>query len=741
MNRWFWEYGVSVLLSGAALLGAPFAHAAGELVTEPERCIFLGAPYEFAFMQAENLLLMNNRGGLYAFDIASGEQRWHRYLASPGGYVGAAFGKRQVLGWSDQGVFLLDAVTGRETWWRRDSQCGQAYQASLSPDESRVVLCCERGSLLYGVTDHSQRVLPQISGFCGWLSGSKAVIFVKAEGQGDKQTQNWQVMDTDTGTVTPCWQEPRSWEDSRPAFSHLGQFASVLEGDNNSRTLKIRDTRTGTVLHEFGDVAGLSSYVFWMQDGKRLCCTTEDRKEARVIDAETGAVQFALSREGHSFVVSRPFEDGLGTAWIFSKDGANHRYAWNLAPDGTPRKVLDGARISPAHFYFDRSLPGRWATMTMEEDRLWVYAVHALENSQKLAEWRCRVPKQLYGGFTVNKALTHVVGSYQVKSDDYGRPQNMMFTLYVQDREAPVRTGHGRVLAISPDGRYLALQTDDKETCLYDAESDRIADIYAVADKTEGQRSMNASFSDDGKRMVVNTTTTIEVTDLSEGYPRRSMALGDNKGLWWVTLCFSPDSARLLCGGNDRSWLFDAATGALLHSFEETERFADLYSYQGGGFWNSLAESAKDWAGLVTDRFKQGGHVDVAFADNGSRVITYAAGQVVRVWDAGSGRMLHAIHTGLPEKRNREGTISNKITLSANGRFAFSSNGDNYARAALWSVADGTLLRRYQLPESTWAQAMPADDGKAVSVISNYNLYRWPGAPQELLDQLPNLAP
>jgi len=224
-----------------------------------------------------------------------------------------------------------------------------------------------------------------------------------------------------------------------------------------------------------------------------------------------------------------------------------------------------------------------------------------------------------------------------------------------------------------------------------------------------------AVFSDDGKRMALNTTESLEVIDLSGDYPRRAMTTAE-KRLPWRSICLSPDGNRLLCGGDNRAWLFDASSGALLRTFEETERFANMYEYPNGGFWNSLANVAKDWAGMVTDRFKGGNQLEVAFAEGGSRVITHTSGQILRVWDAESGKLLHTIHTDLPEKRNPRGEIRNSITLSANGRFAFACNGDNHGPAGLWSLTDGTLLRKYQLPQSSWTTGAPQDDGKAVFV-------------------------
>jgi WD40 repeat protein len=604
------------------------------------------------------------------------------------------------------------------------------YSANLSPDENRVLLVCERGSILYGVTDRSQRMLPAMQGFRGWFQDGKNVMLENYEGGNGTSVVKWKTMDIDTGTITPCWEEPYSWDAPSHSFSSLGQFADVTDEGEDKQTLKICDARTHATLREFKDLGGLSRYPIWIKDGRRLFLVSPDHKEARVIDAEAGAVQFTLSREGHCFECYALWEDESGAAWAFSKDAANHRYAWKLAADGAPRKVLDGSRIAPATFFFDRAVRGRLVTMNMEEDRLWVYAVYSLDGMNKLAEWRCRTNRQLYGGFTANKALTHAVASFQTKRDDYGSPQSMSFALCTKDSETPVRSGPGKFLAISPDGRYLVLQTDERLACLYNAQTDRIVGQYAPPPaKDEGRHyiSMSAAFSDDGKRMALNNSEFVEVTDLSENYPRRTMNSGNSR-FWWVTPCFSPDASRLLCGGDSCAWLFDAASGALLHTFEETERFADLYQYRNGGFWNSLANMAKDWAGMVTNQFKGGNQLDAVFAEGGSRVITQMAGQIIRVWDTGTGKLLQTIHTYLPEKRNARGEIRNAVTFSANGRFAFGCNADNFGPAGLWSLSDGSLLRKYRLPESTWLSGAPQDDGKALFIMSGGDLYRWAGS-------------
>jgi len=722
--RWWMAFGCAMLYGGMA--------GAVDTVTEPEKCLKRAAPYQLAFLEKENLLITVGGSGIYAYDATTGEQRWHRYLNSSSGYQGASLQKRRVLGWSEWGVFLLDAVTGKEVWWRRDSGVGEVHYAQLSRDGNQILTVGERSSVLYGIQDRSQKVLPAMPTFLGWFEDGRSMMFMTVDMVGDtnggngNRVRRWKILDIVTGAVTQCREEQDALDMAWPYFSSRGQFAQMTGGDGDRHTLQISNARTGAVVRELSDLGDTGRFAIWLQDGKRLFFTSADRKVARVIDADTGETLISLSGEGHRF--GTPFEEDTETPWVFSTDAANNEYVWKLAPDGTPRKVLDGSRFSTEHFSFDRIMPWRLVTLDMQEDRFRIYAVYSLDGANKLAEWRCRTPKQLYREFKASKGLTHVCTCFPIKRENYGRPANMTFALYGRDSEDPVRTGPGSVLAISPDGRYLALQTDDRLACLYDAETNRVVGQYAPSEKGEGWSSMTATFSDDGKRMALNNSECVEVTSLSEDYPRRTLHSGDGR-MWYTKLCFSPDGKRLLSGGQNRAWLFNTENGALLHTFDENERFAEMYQYQRGGFWESLANSAKDWAGMVTDRFKQGSQLEAVFSGDGNRIITHMSAQVIRVWDTQTGHLLHTIHTGLPERRTPRGEIRNSIVLSENGRFAFAYNGNGNGPAGLWSLEDGELVRKYRLPESTWLSGVPQDDGKAVFVINNWDLYRWPGAP------------
>jgi len=150
--------------------------------------------------------------------------------------------------------------------------------------------------------------------------------------------------------------------------------------------------------------------------------------------------------------------------------------------------------------------------------------------------------------------------------------------------------------------------------------------------------------------------------------------------------------------------------------------------------WNEIRHNAitfaRDWAGVVTDAYKGSGPVHVAFGAFGDHAITHAGGKIIRVWDSRSGALINTIETGLPEKRNANWFINNRIVFSGNGEYALAYNRDNFAPASLLSLADGTLIRRYKFPDNSSFNIALSEDGKSVYLLDKGDLNRWPGRPK-----------
>ncbi|HOH30918.1 MAG TPA: hypothetical protein PLC40_14665, partial [Candidatus Hydrogenedentes bacterium] len=159
---------------------------------------------------------------------------------------------------------------------------------------------------------------------------------------------------------------------------------------------------------------------------------------------------------------------------------------------------------------------------------------------------------------------------------------------------------------------------------------------------------------------------------------------------------------------------YDVEQGAKIHTFTEPSRFLTADEEREEDMVSGVLHQTTEVAGRFTDSFKETPRLSGAFSAAGNHVITMAAGKVLRVWDAKSGAMLHAIETELPEKRNAEGCINNLWKCSENGAWAFAYNADHFAEGTLWEVGTGRLVQRMLLPEGTIEDVAVADNGTAL---------------------------
>lgn len=691
------------------------------LVTGPDGCVLLGSPDELTYLPDCGLTVMVNWGGIYAFNTESGKLAWYRYT-STGNDRFSQLGRRRAVIWSDGAMRVLDMATGREVWSRNEADLGATHAVGLSPDESRIAVWTGPRVTVYSLAGSEHRLLACEGLRAGpWFSDSKTLLESEVIGEGAQATVKWSIFDTDSGERLSGWEAPNA-EGPVSGISARGYMAVFPKASAKDSAVRILDARNGTVVREF-HLDEIPPDAAWSSDGRWLAWVSRDLFKVVLADAETGKVEAALSKDGHRFcwLSLAPRVNGLD--WVLSQDEANNWHAWPVTPEAEPRKILGSRGIASARYNFTGQ-PANCIVMSRPlGNQRFTHSVFTIDGLQKVAEWCARDEGEWFADLRVSRNMTRIARSRPATPQKPSwEPEELIFSVFAKDNETPIFSAPGRPLVFSPDGKYVVAQTTRNSVSLYDVDTGLLAQEY----HSQHQRAYFwAEFSDDSRRMLTKERSSVEVTDLIEGYPRRALDLQVEDLTGWQ-FKLSPDGSRALCGGPRKAQLFDADTGGLLRTFEETERFAQPY---GAGFWGGLVVRAGDWMGMVSDRFKSAAQVDALFAEHGTRVVTCAAGQVIRVWDMESGNLLRTIHTGLLEKRATNGLINNFVDFSSNGRFAFSYNMSGVGTASLWSLSDGALLRQYRLPNREYGTqgAILLDDASAIFTKEASNLFRWPG--------------
>lgn len=188
------------------------------------------------------------------------------------------------------------------------------------------------------------------------------------------------------------------------------------------------------------------------------------------------------------------------------------------------------------------------------------------------------------------------------------------------------------------------------------------AKIEVVPDIPHSDIVLSVAISPDGARLLSGgTDKTLKLWDVSAGALVRTLE-GHEDHI--VSVAFSPDGTRLLSGSRDKTVkLWDAATGVLVRTFDT---HADGVS-------------------------------SVAFSPDGSQVLSGSKDKTLKLWDVGTGALVRTF-TG-------HGAPVLSVAFSPDGRHVLSGSGDNNDRSSgrtpdftirLWDAATGNLVRTFE---------------------------------------------
>jgi WD40 repeat protein len=161
-----------------------------------------------------------------------------------------------------------------------------------------------------------------------------------------------------------------------------------------------------------------------------------------------------------------------------------------------------------------------------------------------------------------------------------------------------------------------------------------------------------------------------------------------------ASVAFSPDGTRVLSGGGGEVKLWDAATGALIRTFEGPSGGVSsvAFSPDGGRILSGSADKtirlwdAATGALIRTFEGHAGGVGSAAFSPDGTRVLSGSADKTIRLWDAATGALIRTFegHSDAVES----------VAFSPEGTRVLSGGEDHTIK--LWDTATGALIRTFE---------------------------------------------
>jgi WD40 repeat protein len=462
------------------------------------------------------------------------------------------------------------------------------------------------------------------------------------------------------------------------ALDPAGRVFAVAVRSGKSTTSSIVDARTGRVIRRLPE-SGIRSFAF-SPDGKLLASGSRDRT-ARIWDARTGKLLHVLRHQG--YVLSESFSADGRSLVTSSQDGA--AYVWDVA-NGQRELLLVGATGAQNAAAFS---PDGSEIATASADTLG--RIYYSQDGRLLAPLAGHGDSVTSIGFDPT-GRTVVTGSIDGTARLWDAlPEGTLQP--VDTRAAPVHAfwagheivsvGGRRARILSPAGhrvQQLTMPTpifagagSGRAVALADRAGDLLVDRHGIVSLTRAAGVTALAFDKNGRLLLGRDGT----VGYAGGNPvlaqvgGRVLGLSTGGGRFLVRL---PNSLRVYT---------DA--GTLLSTIHTTAQHAVL-SPGGLGVATTKGEVVQLWHASTGELLHTlRGHTelvnDAEYSPNGRELVSVSSDHTGRVWDTRSGRLLHklvghffAVNTG---------------NFSADGQWIVTSS---QFTAGLWNAHTGQLL-------------------------------------------------